>query len=60
MPAITLKTGRAPLDLHAMHTLYSGCTPAEKCELIERIWKLEEVVPGVYAKHDACEPCMIW
>ena len=32
----------APLDLHAMHTLYSGCTPQEKCELIERIWKLEE------------------
>ena len=28
----------APLDLHAMHTLYSGCTPAEKNALIERIW----------------------
>ena len=25
-----------------MHTLYSGCTPQEKCELIERIWKLEK------------------
>ena len=35
---------KEPLDLHALHTLYSGCTPQEKCELIERIWKLEEVV----------------
>ena len=35
---------KEPLDLHAMHTLYSGCTAEEKCQLIERMWEPEEMV----------------
>ena len=38
---MTERNQKQPLDLHAMHTLYSGCTAAEKNELIERIWELE-------------------
>ena len=60
---MTESNQKPPLDLRALHTLYSGCTPKEKCELIERIWKLEEVVREYREQcpcngSDICEECL--
>ena len=49
---------KEPLDLQLEHSRYFGCTAQEKCELIERIWKLEEVVREYrndYRHGDQCQ-----